>query len=421
MYQKLRETIDGLWLIDDHGHPGITLFYDNAPIPQENKIPFRDSYQSPAGASAGYKYIEAAHYEAYEKLYGWSKSYIDDPENARELQRVYEEKRLDVRNFIDIIMQEAKVEHLMGNFWLPTELKNKKNISLVPGIDGLLFPFDNNYMFDRQFSRLYLKEFEFAFSIMKERFGPLPYNFVLVEYLEFVDRVLEGFRDVDRAPAVKFGVAYARSLYFPNVDGLNGDELLSGARNGDPSAYDGFQSLVFWYIMRKLGQMGLPVQIHTAVTDACGSYFNPENLEGLLRDAGCYKTKIVLLHAGYPNFDAAMRMALYANVGPSSNQVYIDISGRIMFWMHPKMLAKELANWLAYPALRGKVLYGSDVLLGERYIFTAAKAGRDAVYLALESLLDDGVLKSEEEAIVIAKDVLRNNAIRLYSLPCCKA
>ena len=416
MYQKLREAIDNIWIIDNHGHPGITIFNDNSPIPKEEKIPFRDEFKSPKMSSSGYKYVEDAHYEAYKKLYGWSREYLDNPDNLEEIKRVYNEKRLNVRSFIDIIMEKAKVEHLMGNFWLPDELKNKNSISLVPGIDGLLFPFDNSYMFNRQFSKQYLREFEYALSIMKKRFGPLKEDFTLDEYLEFVDNVLEGFKNIDKAPALKFGVAYARSLYFPNVDNKDPKALLEGAKSGDTKAYDDFQSFIFWHIMRKLAKIDLPVQIHTAVTDAFGDYFNPKNLEGLLRDKECYNTKIVLLHAGYPHYDDAMNLALYANVGLLPNQVYIDISGRIMFGMHPKIIGTEIAKWLKYPPIRGKILYGSDVLLGERYIYTAAKAGRDAVYFALESVLNEGIIENEEEAIKIAKDILRNNAIRLYKL-----
>lgn len=418
MYQKLRDAIDALWLIDEHGHPGITMAWDKRQdMPEADKIPFRDGYNNPTQSSGGYQYLKDLHYEAYEKLYGWDRRFLDDPANLEQITAVYEEKRLGVRTFIDEIMKASRVEHFMANFYIPEELEGKENISLVPGIDGLLFPFDDSYLYNRQFSRQYLKDFRYCFEIMQKRFGPLPEPFNLQEYLAFVDAVLEGYQKIDHVPAVKFGVTYARSLYFPNVDNLDGEKLLETARAGDTEAYDNFQSLIFWYIMRKLQELDLPVQIHTAVTDACGSYFNPENLQPLLEDKQCYNTKIVLLHAGYPNYDAAFRMALFANIGPSPNQIYIDISGRIMFSMHPRIIAKEMEKWLAYPALRQKVLYGSDTLFGERYIYVCAKAGRDAVYWALEGLLDKGILSGEEEAIGIAKDVLRNNAIRLYHLP----
>lgn len=416
MYDILRKAIDEIQIIDDHAHPGITLVNDRTPIPKQDKIPFRDGFRTPAASSSGFKYIEDAHYEAYERLYGWSKEYLDDPQHAEEIQRVYEEKRLAVRTFIDEIMEAAKVEHIMGNLWLPEELEGKDSVSVVPGLDGLLFPLDNSCMYNRQFSRQYLLEFEYAASILKKRYGAPPDEFTAGEYIAFVDRVLDGMK-ARGVPGVKIAAAYARSLYFPNVDHLCPEELLRDSRAGHTDAYFSFQSYIFWHIMRRLGELDLPVQIHTAVTDAFGDCFDPENLGNLLKDKACYRTKIVLLHAGFPNYESALRLALWANVGPAPNQIYIDISGRIMFGQHPKMLARELVKMLAHPALRRKVLYGSDTLLGERYIYTAARAGRDAVYYALEELLDEGILASEEEAIAVSRDVLRNNAIRLYKLP----
>lgn len=416
MYEMLRKSIDEVWIIDDHGHPGITLVNDRTPIPKQDKIPFRDGFRSPAASSSGFRYIADAHYEAYEKLYGWSREYLDDPKNEEEIRRVYEEKRLNVRTFIDEVMAAARVEHLMGNMSIPQELEGKNSISLVPGLDGLLFPLDNSCMHNRQFSRQYLLEFEYAASLLKARYGAPPDEFTAQEWISFVDRVLEGMKG-SGVPAVKIAAAYVRSLYFPNVDLLCPEEMLKNSRAGCSDAYYNFQSYIFWHIMRKLGELELPVQIHTAVTDSFGDYFDPQNLGNLLKDKACYKTKIVLLHAGFPNYESALRLALWANVGLTPNQIYIDISGRIMFGQHPRMLAKELAKMLAHPVLRKKVLYGSDVLLGERYIYTAAKAGRDAVYFSLAELLDEGILASEEEAVAVAKDVLRNNAIRLYQLP----
>lgn len=419
-YPQLRACIDGLWLIDDHGHPGITLVNDRLPIAPKDKIPFRDMFRSPSASSSGFAYIANAHYEAYEKLYGWSRAYLDDPANEETIKREYEEKRLNVRAFIDEVMEAAGVEHLMGNLWLPEELEGKENISLVPGLDGLLFPLDNGCMFNRQFSRQYLLEFEQAAARLRVCYGAPPEHFTAAEYIAFVERVLTGMKEKGH-PAVKIAAAYVRSLFFPNMDHLDAEEMLGKARAGCTQSYYNFQSYVFWYIIRRLGELDLPVQIHTAVTDAFGDYFDPQNLGVLLKDKACYQTKIVLLHAGYPNYDSALRLALWSNVGLTPNQIYIDLSGRIMFGQHPKMLARELAKMLAQPSLRKKVLYGSDVLLGERYIYTAAKAGRDAVYFALCELLDEEILSGEGEAMAIAKDVLRNNAIRLYKLPCALA
>jgi predicted TIM-barrel fold metal-dependent hydrolase len=95
------------------------------------------------------------------------------------------------------------------------------------------------------------------------------------------------------------------------------------------------------------------------------------------------------------------------------NNVYIDLSGRIMFANHPKIIAETLRTWLEKPALWNKLLYGSDIIWGERYLHTCARTGRDAIYLALASMIDDKII-DEPLAVTLARKILRENALGLY-------
>jgi predicted TIM-barrel fold metal-dependent hydrolase len=82
---------------------------------------------------------------------------------------------------------------------------------------------------------------------------------------------------------------------------------------------------------------------------------------------------------------------------------------------HPRILAATLRKWLEKPILWDKIMYGSDVLWGEKYIYVSSKVGRDAVYFALKSMIDDDII-DENIAMVIARKLLRENAQKLYKL-----
>jgi phosphoribosylpyrophosphate synthetase len=60
-------------------------------------------------------------------------------------------------------------------------------------------------------------------------------------------------------------------------------------------------------------------------------------------------------------------------------------------------------------------MYGSGSFRGERDIYVSSKVGRDAVYLALKSMIDDDII-DENTAIIIARKILRENAKKVYRI-----
>lgn len=177
-------------------------------------------------------------------------------------------------------------------------------------------------------------------------------------------------------------------------------------------AYQKLQDLLVWYILRQIVSLDMVVQFHFAVTDNYVNYFDPMNLANILEDEELKNIKLVILHGGYPRYGQAELLALG---GITPNNVCIDISGRIMFANHPKIIAKMLRNLLEKPLLWDKILYGSDVLFGERYIYTCARTVRDSVYYALAGMIDEDII-DEDTGIMISNKILRDNAIRLYKL-----
>jgi predicted TIM-barrel fold metal-dependent hydrolase len=97
--------------------------------------------------------------------------------------------------------------------------------------------------------------------------------------------------------------------------------------------------------------------------------------------------------------------------------VYADVSGQTFFRSRCD-LSETLRLWLwAFPE---KVLFGTDAfgtgLRGwEEMTWLAAKSGREALALALTRMIGAGDL-TRPRAEEVARMVLRDNAVRLYSL-----
>ncbi len=210
-----------------------------------------------------------------------------------------------------------------------------------------------------------------------------------------------------------FFFSFVRSAYCENIPQNEGLKIFEDAKKGDKNAYRKLQDFLVWHIMRKSIEYHLPVQWHLALSDNHIGCFDPLNVSEMIYDPVVSEAKFVILHGGYPRFDSAELLALARGLMP--NNVYIDISGNMMFGNHPRILAGILRKWLEKPSLWNKIMYGSGAYHGERYIYVCSKVGRDAVYLALKSMIDDNVI-DEDTAIIIARNILRENAQKLYNL-----
>ncbi len=407
-YPKLRKAIDDIKIIDDHAHLALSEYYEK--FPSDKTIPFVvDVFKTPSECAYGWDYLRELHYEAYERLYGFSRADLDNPAKKAELAAIYESKRKDVHNFIDVIMEKANVEMVLTNMRKPASLEGKKSIPLVPWLDCLVLPFDNTHLKQRLLGSWYVRCNEYELELLKQKYNFQEGDFN--DYIAFVDRVIDDYIK-SGSPALKFLLATQRPTVFAKVDEKEGLSLYEQAKAGNIEAYTRLQDLLVWHMMYKAIAYDVPVQFHCAVLDNTVDYYDAMNLKNLIDDPELQKAKIVILHGGYPSFEHANNLA---TAGLAPNNVYIDFSGRIMFGNHPQNVAKMLRNWLDKAMLWDKLVYGSDALFGERFVYTCAKTGRDGVYLALAGMIDDDMV-SEDTAISIAKRILRENAIKLYKL-----
>lgn len=399
--ERLRQEIENIKIIDNHGHPGLAEYYEYLPR-------VRDVFRTPSESSRGFKYLEELHYEAYEKLYGFTREEIDDSEKRDKLSEVYESKRKQMSKEINQIMDAAGVETLIANYVLPESYRKNPRIKFIPSIDPLLFPFDNQHYEGRGKSHLML--FEWLLEQWKKKQDYIEKG--LDNYLRFIDQIMDDFVKED-VVGFKFLIAYIRTTYFEKISEKEAPDLYIKAQQGDIDAYHKIQDYLAWYIIGKIVSLDMPIQFHLAVMESHVNDYDPLNLTNLLRDKTLAEAKIVVLHGGYPRYERAEALAL-AGVFPPNN-VHIDMSGRNMLFSHPKIIAKMLRTWLEKPVLWNKILYGSDVIWGERFLYTCARNGREAVCIALLGMIDDEII-DESTAIMIANKILRDNALRLYKL-----
>ena len=127
----------------------------------------------------------------------------------------------------------------------------------------------------------------------------------------------------------------------------------------------------------------------------------------MLTDTRFFKTPIVLIHGG--GYDVSSYLA------PKPN-VWVDISSMAFVCPTPECAATLRVHLTLAP---GKLLFGTDAGAGptmpqsdvQRLLLS--RATREALYLALSTLVRDGVI-TERLALDMGRGVLRDNARRLY-------
>jgi uncharacterized protein len=222
------------------------------------------------------------------------------------------------------------------------------------------------------------------------------------------------------AVAIKLSIAYSRALDFNEVPADIAAAIYARHRAGNttPSAadYKQLQDFLLRSLAREAGAHGLAVHIHTGI--GADPYFaisgsNPLLLETVVSDKTLRATKFVLIHGGWP-FD---RQAGVMLIKPN---VYADFSAQT-FLRSSRALSETLRAWLEwYPE---KVLFGSDAYPDpstplshwEEMLWLSNNTARVALAIALTGMMDDGQI-SRARALEIARMVLRENAMKLYSL-----
>jgi predicted TIM-barrel fold metal-dependent hydrolase len=186
--------------------------------------------------------------------------------------------------------------------------------------------------------------------------------------------------------------------------------VFTRAKAGDTGAYNKLYTAVFTATLLQCQELDVPVHLHSGFT---GGMWNgpihdadPFLLGPFLKHTEFLKTKIVLLHAGFPWTKQAGQMA------HGFPHVWVDM-GQMTPWASLR-IAECYRDVMAWAPL-SKIVVGSGGHGTPEIAWLAAKTAK----IALAEVLKDGVrlkIISKSDAQTAANMILHDNAARLYGL-----
>lgn len=321
--------------------------------------------------------------------------------------------------FDNWVLEQANVATVLANRVSMAPGLEAPHFLWVPYDDALLFPLNNTLAAGDSPDRhaFFVREEAILKDYLRDS-GQTKLPATLRDYLQTVVSPTLLRQKQAGAVAIKFEAAYLRALDFKAAAGdvaAGAYAKYAGGGTPGPAEYKAIQDFVFHYLAAEAGRLGMAVHIHTGA--GCGDHFdvrgsNPVLLEAALDDPTLAHTHFVLLHGGFP-FDRNMAALI------TKPNVYVDTS--VLGLIHsPQEVAAMIRPWLE--AAPEKVLFGTDAgpfgpgLNWAETTWLGTHNTRQALALALSGLVKDGVI-GDEQARAIARDVLHDNAARIYGLP----
>jgi predicted TIM-barrel fold metal-dependent hydrolase len=325
---------------------------------------------------------------AFQDLYGVDFDRITDDE-ARKLDERICRNYLDQQWLYEVVTQKANIELMFNDpYWgrytfepeYPFAVRVLNVSPLIRGFHEEEFAekADNPYVFARQ-QGLKIESLD--------------------DYLKALDHLFR-FGKEKGCVCLKTTVAYQRTLQFDHVSHEQAAEVFGKKRSAlSPEQVKTFEDFIMWRLVELSAKHGLPFQIHTGQARIQGS--NPMLLVDMI-DAN-RKTTFILFHGGYPWVGESAVIAMkYANV-------YLDSC-----WLPTLSYTtakRAYHEWLeAMPSNR--IMWGADCNHAEG-IYGATVFTRRCIAEVLAEKIDRGDL-TEEHALRIGKQILRDNALELF-------
>lgn len=403
--------------IDHHAHP-LRFVAEGQPPDEEYDALTFEEMEPPPPPPTRIRPDNPEFIDAWRSLYGYA--YRDmSGEHVKELlakkQQVMRERG---EGYPAWVLDQLGIETMFANRVAMGSGLVAPRFRWVAFDDALILPLNNEgaRRSNPDYRSFYLGETRLLMRYVKES-GMKTVPRTLRDYLaQVVTPTLERQKR-DKAVAVKFEAAYLRSLDFSDVPEQRAANIYDHYADGsEPPAeeYKALQDFLFHYVAREAGRLGLAVHIHS--TGGVGGYYslrtaNPLLLEPLFNDPALRKTNFVIIHGGWPWIKEVAFLLGKPNV-------YADFSAQT-FLLHPRALSETLRTWLEmFPE---KVLFGTDSepfspeINWEETGWLTTTTARRALALALTGMIKDGEI-TREKASDLARGVMRENALKLYSL-----
>jgi hypothetical protein len=251
----------------------------------------------------------------------------------------------------------------------------------------------------------------FGYDKMNSRFGVGKKISSLKAYESFVDSIFE--QDVKLGiQGAKFGVAYYRTLKFEEVPREKAEAVFEKMKANPQQLFPfeeakPLQDYTFFRLLSLCDKYKLPIQIHTGLQTGSGNEITNANPTGLSKAFFKFPgVKFCLLHAGYPY---GGEMATLAKNFPN---VYIDMAWSAL--ISPAYTKRYLQEFIETVPNNKIMAYGGDSQTVEG-AYGAAVLARETVASTLIQMVRESYL-TEQEALDVARKILRDNAITIYNL-----
>ena len=220
---------------------------------------------------------------------------------------------------------------------------------------------------------------------------------------------------------LKVGLAYSRSLYFEKVIRADAERVFNRLHRYPFDHVDGsqlppvswaeakpLQDYLMHQVVRRAIEHHLPIQVHTGLQEGNANFLsnaNPLHLTNLLVEY--QEARFDLFHAGYPyQGEVAALVKNFPNA-------YADLC-----WVHiisPWVARQTLHEWIETLPANKIFAFGGDYIFVEGS-YAHSRMARSNVAQVLAEKVEAGYL-IEDEAIVLARKLLHDNAVRFFHLP----
>ena len=325
---------------------------------------------------------------AFRDLYGIDFEQITDEQAADLNRRIFENYR-DQKWLYHVVTERANIELMLNDrYWAALDFETYYPFEvIILNVGRLLSGGFHPSEFDEPSQDPYRFAREQGLKLES-----------LDDYVLVVERV---FQTAKEHGAVGLKLHTRRSLRFDNVEKERAALAFGRPRKQlSPQQIKDFENFMMWRLAELSAKHDLPFQIHTGAHLAAS---NPLLLENLI--AGNPRTKFILFHGGFPWVGETGAMA-YA---PHLLNVWIDSC-----WL--PLLSYEMAKrafheWLDVVS-SDRITWGADAEYAEG-IYGATETTRRVLGEVLAERVDDGNLR-EEDALRIGRQILRDNALKLF-------
>jgi predicted TIM-barrel fold metal-dependent hydrolase len=326
---------------------------------------------------------------AFQDLYGVDFDHITDAQAHELNDRIFNNYR-DPRWLYQVITERANIElMLVDPHWARLKLTTSYPFEvLVFNVTTLPRGFNSS-----EYTNLWDSPYYFA----KEAGLQIK---SLDDYLDVLDRL---FQKAKKAGAIclKTTLAYERTLLFENVSKDTAVKTFGRPRSElTLREIKDFEDFIMWRLVELSAKYDLPFQIHTGHGELAGS--NPMLLLNLI--AANPNTKFILFHGGFPWIGETG-----AIVVRHGSHVWVD-----SVWLPTlsyTMAKRAYHEWLELMP-SDRIMWGSDCRHAEG-IYGATETTRRCLAEVLAEKIESGDLK-EEFALKIGKQILRDNALKLF-------